>query len=92
MAQPRATSAWRFAKEMKLKGKRLKAKLPLAKQSKSVIQDKILPKLEPLEGIRIPHPYEILSLQEKRHVRETLDAMSRSRRMADTSKGSLRIN
>lgn len=73
-----------------MKAKRLKAKRLRAKQSKTV-EDAILPKLEPLEGIRIRHPFEILSPQEQRHVRDTLDAMSRSRRLADTSKGSLRI-
>jgi len=74
-----------------LKAKQLKAKRLKGKQAKSVPTNDILPKLEPLSGIRIPHPFEILSQQQKQHVRDALDAMSRSRRMADTSKGSLRI-
>jgi hypothetical protein len=84
-----------FEKEINLKAKGLKAKGLKGKglqtkQPKAALEG-ILPKLEPLAGIRISHPFEILSPTEQRHVRDTLDAMSRSRRLADTSKGSIRI-
>jgi hypothetical protein len=84
---PAAASIRPLNKEPNLKAKRLKVK-----QSKPAVQDKILPTLEPLNGIRIPHPFDMLSPKEQRHVRETLDAMSRRRRLADTSKGSIRLS